>query len=456
MTTLQYDAALGVVLAHSKPLATRRVAPSEALSAVLTEDVIAQQPHPPFAASIKDGYALLASPGVREFVVVGANRAGQPGQSSLGVGEAVYITTGAPLPAGADCVVQIEHVQHLGPQLPAGAVERIRVESDPQRGQEVRPIGSDIGKGAVVLHAGQRIGAAEIGLLATLGCSVVSVGSRPVVAVLSTGDELVDTLDSTAPSKLDGSAIFDSNRPATLAAATLEGAVTIDLGIAADRLEALEAALERALQSDADVLICSGGVSMGDRDLVKPLLSRHGTVHFGKVNLKPGKPLTFATVPRVEPAHSLRQRPPMLVFGLPGNPVSSFVCFQLVVAPALRALTSDPQPRPRRVSAQLASAFRLDPERPEFHRVVLSSTPTGFVAHSTGGQISSRLMSCIGADALVELPPGSAHDRSVILAGSQLRRTPPHSNAHVFRISTDTQHRRPPCKGLERIFLSTQ
>ncbi|KAL1527410.1 hypothetical protein AB1Y20_016078 [Prymnesium parvum] len=414
---MEYSEALDVVLAHSHTLPAVRAAPLAALGAVLAEDVLAPHAHPPFAASIKDGYAVRSDDAAREYSVVGASRAGVERRTPLGRGEAVYITTGAPLPPGADAVVQIEEataVDDAGRAVGAATSTsaRIRLRTPPARGQDVRPVGFDVAEGSAVLRAGGRVGAAEVGLLATLGCREVAVARRPKLAVLSSGDELVDPLDAAAP-PLRAAAIFDANRPMLLAAAAGEHADAVDLGVVADDAAALEAALEEALRRGVDVLVCTGGVSMGDRDLIKPLLAARGTVHFGKVRLKPGKPLTFATVPRHAP-----HAPPLLVFALPGNPVSAHVCFHLVVAPALRKLAAAPSPRPRRLLARLAAEVKLDKERPEFHRARLSSTARGLLAHSTGEQISSRLLSCVGADALVELPAAADRGAPTIPAGA--------------------------------------
>jgi gephyrin len=259
---------------------------------------------------------------------------------------------------------------------------------------------------------------------------VVRVVGRPVVAVLSTGDELTDaggwadgspaaappTIAPLAPGR-----VYDANRPLLLASAAAAGAAVVDLGIAPDDARAVEAALDAALASDAHILVTTGGVSMGATDAVKPALAARGTIHFGKCCMKPGKPLTFATLGRPSP------RLPLLVFGLPGNPASAAVTFALVVGPAIRALAGWAHARPRRVHVRTEAGIKLDPERPEYHRAVLAWTnappsgtpvpasldgasPTGlpapgwFTASSTGGQISSRLGSVRGATALLELP----------------------------------------------------
>ena len=430
-----------IVLSHiPSPLPAERRAPPDALGARLASDVKSQRPHPPFPAAIKDGFAVASAGGAGERKVVTASRAGAAAeQPALSAHEAAYVTTGAPMPPGTDAVIQIESVK----QLPEGTAARpdsqsIAFGAAVASGSEVRGVGSDIALGATVLHAHERIGPAEVGLLATIGCQTIEVHRAPRVGVLSTGDELVDAFPARAddaphgaPPVAPSGRIFDCNRPMLLALSSVAGGAPTDLGMASDVAGALEAKLDAAIAptSDVDVLICSGGVSMGDRDLVKPLLATRGTVHFGKVVMKPGKPLTFATVPRATGTSGTSgtsgaggdggtaagggtggggaagTRPPLLVFALPGNPVSAFACFHLIVAPALRKLAGDPTPLPRRVQATLASPFKMDPERPEYHRAVLSVRSDGsLAAHSTGGQISSRLLSCRAADALVELP----------------------------------------------------
>ncbi len=383
------EEALATVLAQCTPLDPVILPLEQALGHVLAEDVRAREPLPPFPASVKDGYAVVAADGPGEYPVVGQVAAGQVADFRLQPGTVAYITTGAPLPPGADAVVMVEETDPLPSQ---DEIPRVRIRARVRPGDDVRPVGVDVAAGQQVLAAGERLGPAEIGLLATVGAAQVTVHPRPRVAVLSTGDELVSPERALGPGQ-----IRDSNRPMLLAAIAQHGGIPMDLGIARDDQADLERHVQQGL-AQADILLSSGGVSMGDLDLIKPLLEHSGTVHFGRVRMKPGKPVTFATA-EVQG----RRR---LIFGLPGNPVSSLVTFYLFGVPAMRRLAGWPDPHLRRVHARLAQPLRLDPHRPEYHRATLHWDPEGraFVAVSTGSQASSRLLSMRSANALLELP----------------------------------------------------
>lgn len=402
-TMLTIEDACAEILSHTEPLGVAQLSLSNCFGRTLAEDVTSPEAQPPFRASIKDGYAVRAAEGTGVFPVVTAVRAGVlsgAAPSPLPVGSVAYITTGAPLPEGSDAVVQVENTSRE-PNGPDGS-QQVRINIAATRaGEDVRAVGSDVALGQVVLQRGELLGPAELAILASCGCGTVAVHGTPKCAVLSTGDELTQH-DTPAP--LPWGAVRDSNRPMLLAACLEAGAEILDLGIAGDDAGKLEAALDAAIAAGCHVLLTSGGVSMGDRDLVKPLLEARGQVHFGRVLMKPGKPLTFATVS--SPTSPSR---PLLVFGLPGNPVSSLVTFQLCVLPCLRRLAGYPCPLLRRVHVRLAQSLRLDPVRPEYHRATLEVPGSGasiLEAHSTGGQISSRLLSARGASALLELPIG--------------------------------------------------
>lgn len=395
---LDVEAALDIVLAQIVLPDPERIPLAAARNRILAETVYATSPLPPFPASVKDGYAVVAADGPGEFPIIGEVTAGRVADFVVKPGTVAYITTGAPLPAGADAVVMVEETAMVaspahGQQASAPTVHiRARVTA----GADVRPIGYDVAVGQEVLPAGARLGPAEIGLLATVGVAQVAVYPAPRVAILSSGDELVE-----AGAPLGPGQIHDSNRPTLAAAVAALGGVVVDLGIAGDAQASLAAAVARGLE-EADILLTSGGVSMGNLDLIKPLLDSIGVVHFGRLRMKPGKPCTFATV-----ARKGRRR---LVFALPGNPVSSLVTFYLLGAPALRKLAGWENPRLTRVQVCLGEPLRLDPYRPEYHRATVrweASLHEGrgaLLADSTGNQASSRLLSMRSANALLELP----------------------------------------------------
>jgi molybdenum cofactor synthesis domain-containing protein len=345
---------------------------------VLAEDVFAGGALPDVPKAAVDGYALRAEDGMGERRVLGELTAGGSSQVVLTPGTAARIMTGAPVPDGADAVIMVEQTdEHDG-------VLSIRQPVKP--GDSIHTIGQDIARGELVLARGASLGAAEIGLLATIGRVRVAMYRRPVVAVLATGDEVHEP---DVPASTGG--IRDSNRYALLAAAREAGCVAISLGIARDDQAVQRAAILDGLER-ADVLLTSGGVSMGTRDLIKPLLGELGTIHFGRIAFKPGKPTTFATV---------RGK---LAFGLPGYPVSSLVSFEVFVRPALRRLQGDSRPDRPRVRVMLLDAIQAPQDRPEYQRAIVAWEDGRLVARSTGAQGSSRLLSLRGANALLFVP----------------------------------------------------
>lgn len=377
-----YEEALATVLSESTrvSLTPTNLPINSSLSHILSEDVIASSPMPPFRASIMDGYAVCSSDGPGEYTLIGEAMAGHETCCTLTPGTVAYVTTGGAVPEGADAVIKVEWTRQ-------GSGNTVHVLESVAPGQWVRQIGSDIPVGATVLRAGSKIGATEIGLLATLGIDQVKVLPKPRIGVLSTGDEL------DAEQELSSNKIRDSNRPMLLALISELGAIGVDLGVVKDSPEAVE----RALEADVDILVSTGGVSMGKADWVKPMLQRKAKVHFGRVCLKPGKPTTFATYGN------------KLVFALPGNPVSAYVTFMLFAYPSIQVLLGEKHPGMDRVFVKTTQEIRMDPERPEFHRAVVYydlDTKTYF-GTSTGNQLSSRLLSVYGANALMEIPQGS-------------------------------------------------
>ncbi len=389
---LPVSEALEIVLRMAQPLAPRPLPAAMAQGYVLAEAVAAAAPLPPFAASVKDGYAVVAADGPGIYPVTGKIAAGEMAGFVLVPGQVAYITTGAPLPKGADAVIQVEDTK----SGPNGTVEMLRAA---RVGEDVRPVGYDIAAGAQVLAGGERLGPAELGLIATVGVTEVLVHPRPRVGVLSTGDELTMAGAPLVPGR-----IYDSNGPTLRAAVAWAGGEVVDLGIAPDEEAALRSVMSRALAT-CDVILTSGGVSMGELDLIKKLVAEEGTVHFGRLRMKPGKPCTFATLPV-----GVDDTRPRLLFGLPGNPVSSLVTFYLLALPAIRRMAGWREPTLTRVNAVLDAPLELDPARPEYHRARLAWDATlhggvgGWRATSTGSQASSRLLSMHGANALLELP----------------------------------------------------
>ncbi|XP_028398676.1 gephyrin-like [Dendronephthya gigantea] len=391
------DKAVETVLNHvsvCKPLEANGGI-QDVLGFILAKDINAKEPYPPFAASVKDGYAVLVSDGIGIRKVLCPVTAGDMPQISVSPGFVMRITTGAPVPQGSDAVVQVEDTRLIKSQDEGEIEVEIEILKKPSVGQDIRPVGFDIGKGEKILSKGDLLGPAEMGLLATAGIQELSVYKKPTVAILSTGNEIVE------PGTVDGKIgqIRDCNRTTLIGACKQHGFPVRDLGISRDTVEDLKKKLMEGLDH-ADVIITSGGVSMGEKDLLKPILQDelNATIHFGRVFMKPGKPTTFATL-----KHNGQNK---LFFALPGNPVSALVTFYLFVYPALRKMSGFQNGNLRRIKAKLSTDVNLDP-RPEYHRVSLSWQNDDPIplATSTGSQCSSRLLSMRTANALLELPP---------------------------------------------------
>lgn len=412
---LSAEEALEIVLRVLQRLPPVTVHLRDALGKVLAEDIRAGDPLPPFPASIKDGYAVVASDGPGEYPVVAEVRAGTHGTGvTVTPGTVAYVTTGGPIPDGADAVVQVEDTEQVHEH--SHESKRVRILVQTRKGVDIRPVGCDIGKDDVVLISGQRIGPSEIGVLATVGRTMVKVYPTPKIGVLSTGDELVEPTTGC----LSRGQIRDSNGAMIMAASLQHHCEVSDFGITRDDEEGLEKIMNTVISAGVDILLTSGGVSMGDKDFVKPLFHKRGTVHFSKVWMKPGKPLTFAEI-NTESADKMRMRK-LFAFGLPGNPVSCLVCFHLFVVPTIRFLAGWADPHLFRVQARLLHPIKPDPVRPEFHSAMVRwelnkglGNP-GFVAESTGHQRSSRILNMKSANALLELPATG----SVISAGTSV------------------------------------
>uniref|UniRef100_A0A673M214 Gephyrin n=1 Tax=Sinocyclocheilus rhinocerous TaxID=307959 RepID=A0A673M214_9TELE len=337
-------------------------------------------------------YRAADGPGDR--FIIGESQAGEQPTLTVMPGQVMRVTTGAPIPCGADAVVQVEDTELLRESEDGTEELEVRILVQARPGQDIRPIGHDIKRGECVLAKATHMGPSEIGLLATVGVTEVEVQKFPVVAVMSTGNELLNPEDDLHPGK-----IRDSNRSTLLATIQEHGYPTINLGIVGDNPDDLLNALNEGI-SRADVIITSGGVSMGEKDYLKQVLDidLHAQIHFGRVFMKPGLPTTFATLD----TDGARK----LIFALPGNPVSAVVTCNLFVIPALRKMQGILDPRPTIIKARLSCDVKLDP-RPEYHRCILTwhhQEPLPW-AQSTGNQMSSRLMSMRSANGLLMLPP---------------------------------------------------
>jgi molybdopterin molybdotransferase len=381
------------VLAAVEPLAPEKIPVADALGRVLADPVTAAGDVPPFSASAMDGYAVQAGPAGRRLEVVGESRAGSPSHRALTEGEAIRISTGAAVPDGATAVIPQEQVE-----VEDGAV-LLGAEVTP--GTHLRPAGEVMRAGQTILAAGTVVDAAELGAAISSGAAQVSVIRRPRAAVLCTGDELREPGEPLEPGE-----IYNSNGPMLVALATRSGAVSDRATRLPDDAGATETGLEEAL-TDADVVIVSGGVSVGPHDHVKPALAKLGVAElFWGVALQPGKPTWFGT------------RAGRLVFGLPGNPVSAAVTFSLFVAPALAALQGRSSEIPL-AGAVLGAAVRRNPRREQALRVRLEHRDGTTIAVPNGPQGSHVITSLVGADALALIPPGEgalAAGTSVALA----------------------------------------
>jgi molybdopterin molybdotransferase len=387
---LTIEAARAAVLAAVRPLAAERVDLAAALGRVLAEDVTAAGDVPPFDNSAMDGYLVAAGPAGRQLAVVGESRAGAPAQAPPGRDEAIRISTGALVPPGGEAVVPVEQA--------AERDGRVTLTADVAPGQHIRRAGEDVARGTTVLRRGTVLDAAALGVAATVGRATVRCARRPRVAIVVTGDELAPPGQALRPGQ-----IHETNGLTLGALAAQAGADVALRERVRDAPEATRTALARALGS-ADVVLASGGVSVGAHDHVKDALGALGVERrFWGVALRPGKPTWFGT------------RDDALVFGLPGNPVSAMVTFLLFVRPALAALQGA-DPAPPRVRAHLSEAVRRLPGRDEAVRVRLAGSASGRVATPTGPQGSHQLTSMLGADGLALVPAGEG----VLPAGTEV------------------------------------
>jgi molybdopterin molybdotransferase len=377
---LTFDEARREILARAQLLPAERVPLVEAAGRVLAEDARAAVDLPPFPSSAMDGFAVRTAdlPGV--LPVVERIAAGRPATRPLEAGEAMGIATGGVVPRGADAVVPVELVvQHDN---------SVEIDTRPESGAHLRPRGGDVAAGDVVVSAGTVLQPADLGALAAAGIADAACARRPRAVVLSTGTELRRPGESLEPGQ-----IFEANGVMLAAALASAGAVVDQPDAVADDEEAHRAALERGLE--ADVLVTSGGVSVGPHDLVRRVEAELGVEEvFWRVAVKPGKPLSFG----------VRRR--TLVFGLPGNPVSSLVCFELFVRPAVRALQGASEPGPAFAPGELAAPVRRNAERDEFLRAKLHPVSGRARLEPLGRQESHMIAGAAAADALVLVPRG--------------------------------------------------
>jgi molybdopterin molybdotransferase len=365
---------------HARALAAETVAVGAAAGRATAAPVRAAVDLPPFQSSAMDGYAVRAADLPGRLPVVGHVAAGRPAERPLAPGEAMAISTGGVVPEGADAVVPLEAVVQRG--------NAIEVEAGVAAGEHVRSRGGDVRAGDVVVEAGVRLGAAQLGVIAAVGLAAVSCARRPRVAVLATGTELARPGEPLAPGQ-----IYESNSHMLAAALAAAGADVDVLPAVADDESAHREAIARGLA--ADVLVTSGGVSVGPHDLVRRIEAELGVEEiFWQVGIKPGKPVSFGV------------RGATLVFGLPGNPVSALVGCELFAKPALRALQGLRDPLPRFEPGRLASPLRRNAARDELVRARTRLGSEGIVLEPLSGQESHMIAAAAVADALVYVPLG--------------------------------------------------
>jgi molybdopterin molybdotransferase len=396
---LSVEEALERILAEITPLENIPVALPDALGLVLAQDVIAQEDMPPFANSAMDGFALLSKDSTpREgqlprLRIIGSVAAGYVAERSVEEGTAMRIMTGAPIPSGADAVIQVELTRPAGSES-----DQVEILAEVAPGNNIRPAGEDIQHGQIVLRRGTIIGAWEIGVLATLGWSSVPVIRRPRVAILATGDEVVDVSEPLQPGK-----IRNSNSYLLEAAVRQAGAEPHRLGVAHDTVESLREKFSEAMQYD--LILTSGGVSVGEFDLVKTIMQEQGQIDFWRINMRPGKPVAFGRIGGV----------PLL--GLPGNPVSSAVTFELFGRPTIRKMLGYTHLLRPQIDVIAADGIHERTERRHYIRAHVKHHSDHFIAHTTGNQGSNITTSLLDANALLVVPEGG----TIIPAGGTVK-----------------------------------
>ncbi len=388
---LSIEQALEQVLNAFHPLEPERVDIVEALDRVLAEDIHADVDIPPHSNSSMDGYAVLANDTAgastetpARLRVVGELAAGYVSETQVSPGAAIRIMTGAPIPPGADAVVKVEDTKADG--------DWVEIFAPAPPGQYIRPAGEDVRQGELVLPQGSVVRPQEIGMLATLGQRQVSVIRRPRVAILATGDEVVEIDTPLGPGK-----IRNANSYSNAAQVIRCGGIPVMLGIASDRVQDLTARIRAGLVQGVDLLLTSGGVSVGDFDVVKDVLAAEGEIGFWRVRMKPGKPLAFGCIGDVP------------VLGLPGNPVSVMVSFETFVRPAILKMLGRTDLQRPTVEATLMDEVKRKDGRRHFVRVRVEQQEGEYRAHLTGGQGSGILSSMVKANGFAILPEEWTH-----------------------------------------------
>ena len=375
---LDLDAALARILDQvPAPVSMETIPLSKALGRVAAQPIRSATDLPPFPASAMDGYAFRWRPGIATLAVKGASLAGHPFAGSVGERQCVRITTGAPLPADCDTVVVQENCERAG--------DNIQVREAPRHGDNVRATGNDLRRGDVVIETGKRLTPFDIGTLAASGSHVAPVWTRPRVAVFSTGDELQPPGTTLAFGN-----IYDSNRFAVEALLARLPVAVENLGVLADDAQTVAAALTEA-SATCNLILTSGGVSVGDADLVKSTVEALGTLGFWRLNLKPGKPLAFGQIGK------------SLFLGLPGNPVSTIVTFLMIAKPAIAQLCGMRPAKPVAVRAELTEPIAHKPGRQEFMRGIATYTQGRVRARTTGDQGSNRMSTFTEANCLIRI-----------------------------------------------------
>ena len=390
------EEALEKILASVDVLEPKKKPILECLDQVLAEDMFADVTIPPLDNSAMDGYALQwesirdateQKPAVIQ--VIGEVAAGYIYEGTVTPGTAVRIMTGAPIPAGADTVVQFEHTDEETRKNRSDSFDQIGILKAPVKGKNIRQAGEDVSQGDLVLSQGTVLRPQEIGVLASLGYADASVIRRPLIAIMATGDELVDVGHPLPPGK-----IYNSNAYSTAAQVLRYGGIPRILGIGMDNRESLEKKIIEGM--DADMLLTSGGVSMGDYDIVKEVLAEHGSIGFWTVYMKPGKPLAFGTM-----EHAGRKIPHL---GFPGNPVSSMITFEQFARPAILKMLGKTHLAKPTITAISESRFKNTDGRRLYARGIVEKRDEGYFVRSTGPQGSGILTSMTRANGLVIVP----------------------------------------------------